>query len=120
MVAPAEGCIRAADLGLQPFVSAPADVVEMAAGGNQRRLVVEIDGDAQFFGDLLAEAAGQGHALGHGCSPEGNERDHVHGPDAGMLPPVLFHIDEGRGLRGCPKGCLFREGGRRDEREDGP
>ncbi|MPL99239.1 hypothetical protein SDC9_45456 [bioreactor metagenome] len=102
---------RAANVGLpfrsggfhfQHLVLPLADHLEAFPLGALRRLLVEIDGNAQLGEVPLAEGAGKGDALLHGNAPDGREGDHVHRPDSRVGTLVGVHVDGRHGRPGRP------------------
>ena len=86
-----------------------ADDLEALPLGTQRRVLVEIDGDARLFVIALAEAVRELYALFHRDALYRRERDDVDCADARVAALVRVHVYVlERDLRGFEKGFLNR------------
>ena len=102
--APADGCgVRRAEVGRplrllqlrgQALELAAADVLEVAARGRRRRLLVEEDGQLVPRARLRPPTvARQRDAVGHRHALDRHERDDVDGAEARVLARVLAQVD---------------------------
>ena len=82
-----------ADLDLQSLVLAAPDVGQPDPVSTGGRGGVEVDRQVEAAGDPGPEGAGQLDALVERRVAEGDERDHVDGPDPGVLASLQLHVD---------------------------
>ncbi len=88
--------LRGRELGRQPLELAAPDVLEVAAAGRRRGLLVEEHRHAEAVGDRGAGVARQRHAVGHRRALDRHERHDVDGAESRMLAVMAPQVDLGQ------------------------
>ena len=107
------------DLGLQALVLATPDIREGPAIQAGRGGLVQVDGDLELIRDPLADGTGEGDAVVHRDSRNGDEREDVERSDPGVFPVMHAHVDQFHGFLRTAERRLCDRGTVADERDHG-
>jgi hypothetical protein len=95
----------------ETLVLAGPHVGQVAPLGAAGRVLVQVHGDAQLVANASADRARNSCTIIHGDAGDGHEGADVGGPEAGVLPFVFGHVDQGCcRLDGAERGLLDRTG----------